>query len=99
MTLSRLFKMQERKIEDSEYDLELKRVAREINKIKARRVLIQLPDGLKIYAKAIVDYLRKKTKAEIVIWMGSCFGACDTPKVSGFDLLVQFGHTEFVKTW
>lgn len=85
--------MQERKIEDSEYDLELVRVAAEINKAKVKKVLIQLPDGLKIYSKAIVDELRKNTKAEVYVWLGSCFGACDTPDVKGFDLLVQFGHS------
>jgi len=40
---------------------------------------------LKPYATAIVNYLEEKTKAEFLIWMGTCFGACDTP-VLGKDL-------------
>ena len=41
-----------------EYDLELDRVVNEIKKQKAKRVLVQLPDGLKPKAKEIVDVLR-----------------------------------------
>ena len=77
------------------YNLELGKIVSEINKEKAKKVLIQLPDGLKPNATAIVDYLKDKTNAELVIWSGSCFGACDVPQVNGdeFDLIVQFGHS------
>ena len=40
---------------EQEYDLELKRVASEIKKQKAKKVLIQLPDGLKPQATEISD--------------------------------------------
>jgi 2-(3-amino-3-carboxypropyl)histidine synthase len=91
----------ERKLEDVEYNLEIERIVREINKTKAKKVLIQLPDGLKSYAVAIVHELEKRTrsskesKPEIYIWLGSCFGACDIPKVEGVDLVVQFGHSKW----
>jgi 2-(3-amino-3-carboxypropyl)histidine synthase len=78
-----------------QYDLELDRAAEIICSGKAKRVCIQLPDGLKPRAKEIVDFLEKKTKAEIFIWSGSCFGACDTPDLKGFDLLIQWGHSEW----
>ena len=77
------------------YNLELDRVVNEINKQDAKKVLIQLPDGLKLQATEIVDYLKAKTDAEVVVWAGSCFGACDVPKLEqggGVDLVVQFGH-------
>jgi 2-(3-amino-3-carboxypropyl)histidine synthase len=79
-----------------EYDLELERVASEIQKNKAKMVCIQLPDGLKPEAKRIADELEKKTGATVTIWMGSCYGACDIPlvvKELGVDLLVQWGHS------
>ncbi len=78
-----------------EYNLELERVAREIKRNRSKKVLIQLPDGLKLKATEIVDELERKTKAEFYIWQGSCFGACDIPQVSDseFDLIVQFGHS------
>lgn len=77
-----------------DYDLELDRVVAEIKKSKAKTVCIQLPDGLKPKAKEIRDYISKKVKCDILIWAGSCFGACDIPKVEA-DLLIQFGHAEF----
>jgi len=73
------------------YNLELNRIIKEIKNQKAKSVLLQFPDGLKPYAHEIADYLQKKTNAEISIWLGTCFGACDIPN-SDADLLVQFGH-------
>lgn len=79
------------------YNLELERVSGEINKQKAKLVCVQLPDGLKPQAKDIVDSLERSTNAKILIWQGSCFGACDVPTQLdklGVDLLVQWGHSE-----
>ena len=81
---------------EEEYDLELTRIIKTIKKEKAKRVLLQLPDGLKPYATIIVDYLESKIKnSEFFIWLGSCFGACDIPQVNekDFDLIIQFGHS------
>lgn len=78
------------------YDLELQRAVSEIKKQKAGKVCIQLPDGLKPKASQIADFLGKETDAEIIIWAGSCFGACDIPKQVedlGVDLLIQWGHS------
>jgi len=79
------------------YNLELQKAADKIKKEKAKLVCIQLPDGLKPKAKEITDFLSKNTSAKIVIWAGSCFGACDTPKIEhlDFDLLIHFGHSEW----
>jgi 2-(3-amino-3-carboxypropyl)histidine synthase len=81
---------------ESDYDLELERAASEIKKLKARKVCIQLPDGLKNIAIEIAEELEEKTDAEILIWFGTCFGACDIPQgleKLGVDLLIQWGHT------
>ncbi|MBW2967104.1 diphthamide synthesis protein [Candidatus Woesearchaeota archaeon] len=76
------------------YDLDLDKAVDTIRKADAKQVVIQLPDGLKPKAKEIVDTLKQKTKAEIFIWAGSCFGACDTPRLpKGYDLLIQWGHS------
>ena len=91
--------MTPKNLQDLEYDLELDRIAGEIKKKKAKRVLIQLPDGLKPYATKIAEAIEQKTnnKAEILIYFGTCFGACDVPvdeaKAAGVDLIVQFGHS------
>jgi 2-(3-amino-3-carboxypropyl)histidine synthase len=86
------------------YELELERIILEVKKAKAKLVLLQFPDGLKIYAVAVVDYLREKTKAEFLIWSGSCFGACDYPTgleaiKPKIDLLIQFGHNELMPSY
>jgi 2-(3-amino-3-carboxypropyl)histidine synthase len=78
-----------------EFDLEIGRIIAGIKKDSAKSVLLQLPDGLKPRAKQICDELQQKTGARILIWGGSCFGACDVPNISGIDLLVQFGHSEW----
>ena len=78
------------------YDLELDKVIEKINTSKAKLVCIQLPDGLKPQAKEIQGYLENRTKADIIFWEGSCFGACDVPQgleKLKFDLLIQFGHS------
>ena len=75
-----------------EYDLELDRAIDEINKTQAKNVLVRLPDGLKNKATEIVSFLEEKTKANIFIWLGSCWGACDYPEIKEIDLLIQFGH-------
>ncbi len=80
------------------YNLELERAAKEIRKARAKNVCIQLPDGLKPKSDEMANYLEKNTSSKVTIWLGSCFGACDTP--SGLenlkiDLLLQWGHNEF----
>ncbi len=79
-----------------EYDLELNRVVDEIKKNRHKTVCIQLPDGLKIKATEIADYIRKNTNAGVIIWLDSCFGACDITQID-VDLLVQWGHSEWTK--
>jgi 2-(3-amino-3-carboxypropyl)histidine synthase len=81
-----------------EYELEIERVCEEIKKAKAKRVCVQLPDGLKPEAEKIAKELKEKTGAEIIIWLDSCYGACDIPKQAedlGVDLLIQWGHSEW----
>ncbi len=81
-----------------EYDLEIERAVEEIKKINAKKICIQLPDGLKPKALEIESKLRDKTDAEVFIWAGSCFGACDVPtqiEKMGVDLIIQWGHSEW----
>jgi len=82
---------------EARYNLELDKIVSKVNKEKVKKVLIQLPDGLKPAATEIVDYLEEATKqqgVEFGIWAGSCFGACDVPETDA-DLVVQFGHAEW----
>lgn len=81
------------------YNLELEKADAEIKKIRKEnpKILLQFPDGLKPYAPEIFDILKEKNKkADIKIWLGSCFGACDIPSAKA-DLLIQFGHAKWKK--
>ena len=81
-----------------DYDLELDRVCSEVERQGAKLICIQLPDGLKPRAGEIDRSIRQRTGARVIIWAGSCFGACDVPvelERIGVDLLVQFGHSEW----
>ena len=103
---------------NKEYDLELEKVISEINNLKVTRkkkyklVLLQFPDGLKPYATAVVDYLEeklnssdgRKNKVDFLIWLGDCFGACDTPILGKelekeIDLVIQFGHNKMMPSY
>ena len=82
------------------YDLELERAVSVIRKEKAKRVCVQLPDGLKPEAKKIADFLQQNTKADVFIWAGSCFGACDIPNLpKDFDIVIQWGHSPWKKSF
>jgi 2-(3-amino-3-carboxypropyl)histidine synthase len=85
---------------DSDYDLELERAINEIKKTKAKLVCIQLPDGMKLLATEIAKAIEEKTSAKVLIWFGTCFGACDIPQgleKLGVDLLIQWGHSPWVE--
>ena len=83
---------------DSMYELEIDRIVKTIKKQKSKIVLLQFPEGLKPYSQAICDIIEKKAKCQCLIWMGTCFGACDVPmdvERLGVDLIVQFGHSNW----
>ena len=77
---------------EKKYDLELDKVIKEIETKKPKTVLLQFPDGLKPASKEIVDFIEEKTKIKPIIWLGTCFGACDLPETEA-DLIIQFGHS------
>ena len=77
-----------------EWDLNLASCKEAITKYNAKKVLIQLPDGLKMHAGYIVDELAS-TGAELFIWTDSNYGSCDLPieaKNLGVDLVLHYGH-------
>ncbi|HJW97236.1 MAG TPA: diphthamide biosynthesis enzyme Dph2 [archaeon] len=71
----------------------------EIRRRKTRRVLLQLPEGLKIQAQEIVQAL-EKSGAQILLSLETCYGACDIldreAKSLGCDLIIHFGHSQIL---
>jgi len=81
------------------YIIDYERIIEAIKTSQAKRVMIQLPDGLKPRALEIQQKLQATTHAEILFWAGTNFGACDIPTgidKLGVDLLIHLGHTEWV---
>ncbi|MGQ9506513.1 MAG: diphthamide biosynthesis enzyme Dph2 [Candidatus Bathycorpusculaceae bacterium] len=83
-----------------QFDLEEERIKQEILKLGAKRVLIQLPEGLKPEA----PYLSKiveKTGALPIVSADPCYGACDLAAADaealGVDLIIHYGHSKMLK--
>lgn len=83
------------------YDLELERVVSEITEREAKKVLLQLPDGMRPFAYQMVEAIEKAAGATVFLSGDSCYGACDIAltqaKQLGVDLIVHYGHTPMVK--
>jgi len=77
------------------YEFELDRIKALIKERGARRVGLQLPEGLKTVALAIAAEISTETGADVIVSGNSCYGACDIDeKLEGMvDLLFHFGHT------
>jgi 2-(3-amino-3-carboxypropyl)histidine synthase len=83
----------------SSFDLEEKRVITEIRKHKAKRVLIQLPEGLKPYAPRIATIIGN-AGAQAFVSADPCYGACDLSiheaQTISADLIIHYGHTQMI---
>ncbi|MEM1988568.1 MAG: hypothetical protein QXS41_01865 [Candidatus Woesearchaeota archaeon] len=75
---------------------ELQNVRKIIIDNSYKRILIQLPDGLKCYADLIFDNL--SDICEVFFYGNSNFGGCDLPNIEGFDAVFNFYHTEYFST-
>ena len=82
------------------FDFEEERIKQEIAKLGAKRVLLQLPQGLKPEGTRLAKTI-KKTGALPIISVDPCYGACDLATSEaeslGIDLIVHFGHSKLVK--
>jgi len=80
------------------YKIDVEKIVKKIEASRAKRVLLQLPDGLKPQAVKLASELKERTGAEIIVWAGSNFGGCDIPthvEREGIDLIVNVGHCPF----
>ncbi|NIP40202.1 MAG: diphthamide biosynthesis enzyme Dph2 [Candidatus Aenigmarchaeota archaeon] len=73
-------------------------ILKKLRKARAKRVLIQVPEGLKMSSLDLVDFL-EKNKIRTFLSLEPCFGACDLrereAKDLGCDLLLHIGHSDF----
>jgi 2-(3-amino-3-carboxypropyl)histidine synthase len=82
----------------SGYEIDFKNVVNNILKNDYKKVLLQIPDGLKSHFFKFADFIEEKTNAEVIISADPCFGACDIPsydlKKLGIELIIHIGHTD-----
>lgn len=82
------------------FDLEESKLVKEIKKRKAKKVLLQLPEGLKPQAHRLAE-AAEEAGAQAVVSGDPCYGACDVPlcdaETLGADLIVHYGHSEMAK--
>ncbi len=81
------------------FEFENSRVIASILERAARRVLLQLPDGLKRHGRAIAETIEEGSGASVYLSADPCYGACDLPLEDaerlGIDLIIHYGHTPF----
>jgi 2-(3-amino-3-carboxypropyl)histidine synthase len=82
------------------FDFEEERIKQEITRLGAKRVLLQLPEGLKPEGPRIAKIVEKEGVLTIIS-ADPCYGACDIAvneaAILGVDLIVHFGHAKLVK--
>jgi 2-(3-amino-3-carboxypropyl)histidine synthase len=85
----------------SMFDLDEDKLLAEITGRGARRILIQLPDGLKNEGTRLASMVRGKTGADVFVSAVPAWGACDLSLDAAnrlkADLLVHYGHNEFMR--
>ncbi|MBI1973167.1 diphthamide biosynthesis enzyme Dph2 [Candidatus Woesearchaeota archaeon] len=83
------------------YDFEESRLLKELKQRKPKRVLLQVPEGLKKEAVRLAELMRKKAKTEVVVSGEPLWGACDIAineaKMVKANLIVIYGHAPFYK--
>ena len=83
-----------------QFDFEEERIKLEITKLGAKRVLIQLPEGLKPEGPRLATVV-EKTDALPIVSADPCYGACDLATVEaeslGVDLIIHYGHAKLLK--
>lgn len=81
----------------SNYNLEIPKTIWRIRHTGAKRVALQMPEGLLMFATTICDIIEALTEADTVIMGDVTYGACCiddfTAKALKVDLLVHYGHS------
>lgn len=82
------------------FDLEEERIRKEIQRLKVKRVLIQLPEGLKPEGPRLAKIV-EKAGALPMISADPCYGACDIAEAEAeslkVDLIIHYGHSKLLK--
>jgi len=74
-------------------------VIKKLKKLKAKRIFIQFPEGIRLRIQKIVKEL-EESGFEAILCVEKCFGACDVreneSKLLGCDVILHIGHEKFL---
>ncbi len=84
----------------TDYDFDLDFIINEIKEKGYKTVALQLPEGLKIYAMKLAEYIEGRTSCKVIIDANPCYGACDVDYEleSIVDAVFHFAHNKIVKS-
>ncbi len=78
--------------------MNLESILRKVKKAEARRVFIQVPEGLKTRVLELAELL-EKNGIKVFVSLETCYGACDLRVEEagnvGADLILHLGHSDF----
>ncbi|XP_030633599.1 2-(3-amino-3-carboxypropyl)histidine synthase subunit 1 [Chanos chanos] len=79
------------------YNFEIHKTIWRIRQAKAKRVALQLPEGLQMFACVIADIIERFTEADTLVMGDVTYGACCvddfTARALGADFMVHYGHS------
>ncbi|XP_072548076.1 2-(3-amino-3-carboxypropyl)histidine synthase subunit 1 [Salminus brasiliensis] len=79
------------------YNFEIHKTVWRVRQAKAKRVALQLPEGLQMFACVIADIIERFTEADTLVMGDVTYGACCvddfTARALGADFMVHYGHS------
>lgn len=83
------------------FDLEKERVLEFIKNGNYRRILLQLPEGLKSHGFKLAREIEEELAVEVVLSANACYGACEVAveeqRILKADATIHYGHSPLVQ--
>ena len=80
------------------YDIEEEKILQEIRRRGLKRILLQMPEGLKPLGFKLAQLIEGQTDTEVFLAGDPCYGACDlslnAKRLVEAELLIHIGHAE-----
>nr|XP_046170061.1 2-(3-amino-3-carboxypropyl)histidine synthase subunit 1-like [Oncorhynchus gorbuscha] len=81
----------------SNYNFEIHKTVWRVRQATSKRVALQLPEGLQMFACVIADIIERFTEADTIVMGDVTYGACCvddfTARALGADFMVHYGHS------
>eukprot|EP00063_Salmo_salar_P043687 XP_014018522.1 PREDICTED: diphthamide biosynthesis protein 1 [Salmo salar] len=79
------------------YNFEIHKTVWRVRQAMSKRVALQLPEGLQMFACVIADIIERFTEADTIVMGDVTYGACCvddfTARALGADFMVHYGHS------